>query len=64
MKINLPWIAAIAELKFIELLIETKTVEVTEVIEATVMVLISEKWLFKTVTVLSLADTALAIVMI
>ena len=64
MKIDLPWIAAIAELRFMRSSVETETAEVTGVTEATVMVLTSEKWLFKTITVLGLAGAALAAAMV
>ena len=56
MKIDLFWIAAIAELRFIKSLVETKTVRVTEVVEATVMILAFKKWLFE--AVLDLTDAA------
>ena len=39
--------------------VETKTAEMIRIVETTVMVLASEKWLFKTVAVLNLAGTAL-----
>ena len=51
-----------AELRFIKSSTETKTVEVTEIVEATVMILIPEKWLFK--AVLNLTSTASAAVII
>ena len=38
--------------------IETKTAEMTEIVEITVMILISEKWLFE--MILNLIDIALA----
>ena len=60
MEIGLLWIAVMAELRFIESLIKTETVEVTGIIEVTVMVLASEKWLFE--VILSLIDAALAVV--
>ena len=58
MKINLPWTAAIAELGFMRSSVETETAEMTEIVEITVMILISEKWLFE--VILDLAGTALA----
>ena len=58
MKIDLLWTAAMAELRFMRSLAGTETVEVTKVVEVTVMVLASEKWLFE--VVLGLADAALA----
>ena len=64
MKISLFWTAAIAELRFIRSSVGTETVKMTEIIEATVMVLALKKWLLKMMTVLSLADTALAAAMI
>ena len=64
MKINLLWTAAIAELRFIKSSAETETAEMTEIIEATVMILTSEEWLLKAVTVLSLAGAALTAAMI
>ena len=60
MKINLPWTAAITELRFIKSSVKTETVKVTEIVEAIMMVLASEKWLLEAVTVLSLIDAALA----
>ena len=60
MKIDLLWTAAIAELRSIRSLMKTETAEITEVVKTTVMILASEEWLFKTVTVLGLAGTALA----
>ena len=60
MKINLPWTAAIAELRFMKSSVKTETAEVTGVVEAMMMVLASEKWLFEMVAVLGLADVALA----
>ena len=60
MKINLSWTAVIAELRFMKSSAETETAEVTEIIKATVMILISEKWLFEVMIVLSLTDAALA----
>ena len=62
MEIGLPWTAAMAELRFIKSLMETETVGVTEVVEVTVMVLTSEKWLFE--MILGLTGAALAVVMI
>ena len=44
MEIGLLWTAAIAELRFIKLLVKTETAEVTEVIETTVMILALKKW--------------------
>ena len=64
MKIDLPWTAAIAELRSMRSPVETETAGVTGIVEATVMVLASEKWLLEVVTVLSLAGAALAAAMI
>ena len=50
----------IAELKFIKSSIKTEMTEMTEIVEITVMILVSEKWLLKVVTILNLTDTALA----
>ena len=50
----------IAELRFIKSSAETETVKVTEIVEATVMVLASEKWLLEVMTVLNLIDAVLA----
>ena len=47
----------IAELKFIKSSMRTETVEVTEIVKVIVMILVSEKWLFK--VILSLAGAAL-----
>ena len=52
----------IAELRSIGSSAGTETVEVTGIVEATVMVLAPEKWLFE--AVLGLTDTALAAAMI
>ena len=62
MEIGLPWTAVMAELSFMELLTETETVGMTEIVKATVMVLISEKWLFE--VILNLTGAALAVAMI
>ena len=62
MKIDLPWTAVMAELRFIESSAETKTVRMTEVVRATVMILTFKEWLFE--VILSLADAALAVAMI
>ena len=43
MKIDLPWTAAIAELRFIKSPAGTETAEVTEIVKTTVMILTSEK---------------------
>ena len=64
MKINLLQTAVIAELRFIKSVMKTKTAEVKKVVKATVMILASEKWLFKMVMILSLAGAALAAAMI
>ena len=48
-----------AELRFMKLLMKTETVEVTEIVEVTVMILTPKKWLFE--MILSLADAALAV---
>ena len=52
----------IAELKFIKLSAETETAEMTEIVEITMMILISEEWLFE--KILSLADAVLAVAII
>ena len=62
MEIGLLWTAAMTELRSIKSSAETKTVKVTEVVETTVIILVSEKWLFK--AVLGLAGAALAVAMI
>ena len=54
----------ITELRFIKSPAGTETAEVTGIVEAIMMVLTSEKWLLKVVTVLDLAGTALAAAMI
>ena len=59
MEIGLPWTAAMAELRFIKSSAKTETVKVTEIVEATVMILASKKWLFK--AVLGLTGAALAV---
>ena len=59
MKIDLLWTAVIAELKFIKLLMKTETVEMTEIVKVTMMILIPEKLLFKIIIILNLVDTAL-----
>ena len=38
-----------AELRFMRSLMRTETVKVIEIVEATVMVLVSEEWLFEVV---------------
>ena len=43
MEIDLLWTAVMAELRFIKSLTETKTVRVTEIVEAIMMILASEK---------------------
>ena len=43
MKIDLSWTAVIAELKFIKSSVETETVRVTEIVEATVIILAFKK---------------------
>ena len=50
------------ELRFMKSSAKTETVKVTGIVEATVIILISEKWLFK--AVLSLTGTASAAAMI
>ena len=50
----------IAELRFMRSLTGTETVEVTEIVEITVMILVSEEWLLEAVTVLGLTGTVLA----
>ena len=64
MEIDLFWTAVIAEFKSIKSSAEIEMVRVTEIVEITVMVLASEKWLLEMVIILSLADTALAAAMI
>ena len=59
MKIDLPWIAVMAELRFIKSPVKIKTVKVTKIIEATMMILAFKKWLFE--AVLNLTDAALAV---
>ena len=49
----------ITELKFIKSSAETEMVKVIEIVEITVMILASEKWLLKVMTVLNLTDAAL-----
>ena len=39
---------------------ETEMVEMTEIVEVTVMILAFKKWLLKAVMILNLTDTALA----
>ena len=51
-----------AELKFIRSLTGTETAEMIEIVKTTVMILVSEKWLFE--VILNLTDTALAAAMI
>ena len=62
MKIDLLWTAAIAELRFMKSSAETETVKVIKIVEITVMILASEKWLFK--VILSLTGAASAAAMI
>ena len=62
MKIDLPWTAVMAELKFIKSPAEIETMNMTEIVEATIMILAPEKWLFE--AVLSLTGAALAIAII
>ena len=64
MKINLLWTAVIAELRFIKSPAETEIMKMTEIVEVTVMILTSEKWLFKVVAVLNSTDAALITVII
>ena len=54
----------IIKLRFIKSSAETETVEVIGIIEVIMMILTSEKWLFKAVAVLSLIDAALTAAMI
>ena len=54
----------IIELRFIRSSAETETVKVTGIVETTVMILASEKWLLEVMIILSLIDTALAAAMI
>ena len=58
MKIGLPWTAAIAELRSMRSPAGTEMAGVTEVVEATVMILAPKEWLFE--AVLGLAGAALA----
>ena len=58
MEIGLLWTAVMAELRSIKSLAETETVGVTEIVEATMMILTFEKWLFE--VILDLTDTASA----
>ena len=58
-KIDLPWTAVMTKLRFIELLTETKTAEVTGIIKAIMMILALKEWLFE--TILSLTDAALTV---
>ena len=51
-----------AEFRFIKLLTETETVKITEIVEITVMILISEEWLFKMILNLINAAPAAATV--
>ena len=60
MKINLLWIAVIAELRFMKSSTETETAEVTGIVKIIVMILTSEKWLFEMMMILSLTNAALA----
>ena len=64
MKIDLPWTAVIAELRFMRLSVGTEIVEVTEIVETTVMILTSKKWLFEMMMILSLTGAALAVAII
>ena len=64
MEIDLLWTAVITELKFMRLSVRTEMTEVTEIVKVIMMVLASEKWLLEMMTVLGLAGTALAAVMI
>ena len=59
MEINLFWTAVMAELRFMKSSAGTETVEMTGVVEATVIVLALKKWLFE--AVLGLTDAALAV---
>ena len=59
MEIGLSWTAAMAELRFMRSLVKIEIAEVTEIVKITVMILVSEEWLFE--AVLSLIDTALAV---
>ena len=60
MEIDLPWTAAIAELRSMESPAGTETAGVTGIVGATVMVLAPEEWLLEAVAVLGLAGAALA----
>ena len=64
MKIDLFWIAVIAELRFIKSSVRTEMMKVIEIVKTTVMILTSKKWLFEVVTILSLTGAALAAAMI
>ena len=60
MKIDLPWTAAIAELRSMKSSAETKIAGVTEIVKATIIIFSFKKGLLKAVTVLSLTGAALA----
>ena len=59
MEIDLFWIAAIAELRFIKSSVGTETIKVTEIVEITVMILTLKKWLLKVMMILNLTDAVL-----
>ena len=63
-EIDLPWTAAIAELRFMGSPAGTEMAGMTGIVEATVMVLAFKKWLLEAVTVLGLTGTALAAAMV
>ena len=60
MKISLLWTAVIVEFRFIKSPAGTETAEVTEIVEAMIIILALKEWLLEMVTVLGLAGTALA----
>ena len=62
MEIGLPWTAVMAELRSMRSLAGTETAGVIGIVEVTVMILVSEEWLFE--AVLGLAGAALAVAMI
>ena len=59
MKISLLWTAAIIELRFMKSSAGTEMAEVTGIVEAMMMVLVSEKWLLEVVVILNLVGAAL-----
>ena len=61
MEIGLSLTAVITELRSIKSPAETEMMRVTEIVEAMMMVLASEKWLFEVVMILDLTGAALAV---